>query len=106
MKRRDVLIGGALVGLSPVLNQGGAVNYRPATNMHPADLSITEYRTRIFKEWAISAAQGEVRFTTKRGDLHVWYPLECSGRCQDTFQRTEQAIRRQLAARFDLPIIT
>lgn len=59
MKRRDVLIGGALVGLTPVLSEGGAVTYHPAANSEHAELSITDYRARIFGDWATAAAQGE-----------------------------------------------
>lgn len=46
------------------------------------------------------------RFTTDRGDLIVWSLLDCTGECQETFQRTGRTMRRQITARFNVPVIT
>lgn len=45
------------------------------------------------------------RFNTARGELVMWYLLECSGRCEDTFQRTGHNVRRYLSKRVGLPVI-
>lgn len=43
------------------------------------------------------------RFNTERGELVMWYLLECAGRCEATFLQTGQNVRKYLSKRVGLP---
>ncbi|TDC96025.1 hypothetical protein [Actinomadura sp. 7K507] len=70
MERRQVLSGVALVGLMPVISKGRNLNHSPHVEKVRNELDISDYRKRIFYQWAPAAAHGEPT-TPLLGEVHA-----------------------------------
>lgn len=59
MKRRQVLSGIALVGLTPFINGGERMMHFQSAALARNELGISDFETRIFQDWAVAAVHPE-----------------------------------------------